>query len=64
MTTILSGLSAPTDLVLDLAAGEMHFTETPGVPHKIRRANLDGTGLTDIVTNNGAPIGLVLVNGP
>ena len=64
VTTILGGLSTPSDLVLDLAAGQMYFTETPAVPHRIRRANLDGSGIIDIVTDNGAPIGLVLVKGP
>jgi sugar lactone lactonase YvrE len=54
--TLLSGLSGPWGLALDVPGGKMYWTEF--AINKIRRANLDGTGVEDLVT-----VGLSHPNG-
>lgn len=45
----LAGLVTPGGLALDVPAGKMYWTEDD--TDKIRRANLDGTGIEDVVTS-------------
>ena len=58
--TIMSGLNAPETLVIDEEEEEMFFTLFNGSSPHIAKANLDGTGLTTILTaaGNSIQIGL------
>ena len=65
---VTEGLSHPLGLTLDVAGGKIYWTNTsfwpwggPGVD-KIRRANLDGTNVEDLVTTGFAAVahGIVL----
>jgi hypothetical protein len=48
------GLSAPGALTLDVANGKMYWTDS--AIDKIQRANLDGSGVEDlIITYSGGP---------
>jgi len=62
--TLLSSLSGPYGLALDVTGGKMYWTEfSSGV---IRRANLDGSGMEDLVTtglSHAAGIALDLTAG-
>jgi hypothetical protein len=60
VTTLLSGLSTPIGISLDLATGLIYFTELAG---QVLRVNLDGSGQTSIGTSSGAS-GVVHVDLP
>jgi sugar lactone lactonase YvrE len=45
---LVTGLSIPIGIALDVAAGKMYWTDSG--PDKIQRANLDGTGVEDLIT--------------
>jgi hypothetical protein len=49
--TLISSLSTPIGISLDLKAGEIYFTELAG---PIFRANLDGSGSKSIGSSSGA----------
>lgn len=52
--TLIEDLEAPRGLALDLKTGKIYWTDTGTA--KIHRANLDGSGIEDIVTfASGAP---------
>jgi DNA-binding beta-propeller fold protein YncE len=53
----LSG-SIPVDVALDLAGGKLYWTDLSA--SRIRRANLDGTLVQDVVTNTGNVSGIAL----
>jgi hypothetical protein len=55
--TVLSGLTVPLGLDVDVAGGKIYWTENiPGSDTgKIRRANLDGTDIQDLVMRNQTP---------
>lgn len=55
--TLITGQRSPAVLKLDLAAGQMYWTNYGG---DIRRANVDGTGETILVSQLSAPSGLAL----
>jgi hypothetical protein len=58
LTTLVKGLGQPQAPVLDLAGGQMYWTErgSEGVGEgKIQRANFDGTGLTTLVAGVTIP---------
>ncbi len=59
LTTIVTGLSRPRDLVLDLHAGKILWVDE--LTLKIQSANLDGTGVMDIVTGLSGPSSLTLL---
>jgi hypothetical protein len=46
--TVVSGISGPAGLAVDLVNGKIYWTEA--LTQKVRRANLDGTGIQDIAT--------------
>lgn len=57
--TLLSGLSGPWGIALDVAAGKMYWTEFS--TKKIRRADLDGSSVEDLVTSGlSYPMGIAL----
>ncbi len=57
--TLVTGLTNPHGIALDLANNHMYWAEYGG--HSIRRANLDGTNVVNIVTGlSGAPAGLAI----
>jgi hypothetical protein len=47
---VVSGLSFPDLLALDVAGGKVYWTDLTG---KVQRANLDGTGVEDLVSGLG-----------
>ncbi|NUO03391.1 MAG: hypothetical protein HUU01_22495, partial [Saprospiraceae bacterium] len=51
-----SGLVSPQGLALDLAGGKMYWSELNLANPVIRRANLDGSTIEDVVTENDAPL--------
>ncbi len=53
---IVTGLSFPNSIDLDIAAEQIYFSIA--VPQTIKRVNFDGTGLTDLITS-----GLSAVDG-
>ena len=46
MEDLVTGVILPDDLTVDLDAGKMYWTTS----RKIQRANLDGTGVEEVVT--------------
>ena len=46
---VASGLVSPRSIALDVAAGKMYWTDSG--ERKIQRANLDGSGVEDLVTS-------------
>ena len=57
-TTLISGLSQPLNLELDLANGHIYWADE--ATSKIERCILDGTGRTVAVTGLNMPIGLAI----
>ena len=58
--TLISGLSNPLGIALDLIHSRIYWTDT--VADKIQRANLNGTGVEDLVTTGlDTPWGIALV---
>ena len=51
IATLVSGLSTPIGISLDLSAGKMYFTELGG---QVFQANLDGSGKKTIGSSSGA----------
>ncbi len=78
---LISGLNSPRSIALNMQEGKMYWTEgtsetkgrrfgeiwIEGTPHtaKIRRANLDGTEIQDVITTGDYPYGIALdlING-
>lgn len=58
--TVLSGLPGPDGIAIDGPAGQIYWSEQTS--KKIRRANLDGTGATDVVViaSGAEPQGVAL----
>jgi low density lipoprotein receptor-related protein 5/6 len=64
LLTSANGLLDPRGVVLDPAAGKFYFADA--ADHKIRRANLDGSNLQDLVTTGQtqpADLAIDLANG-
>lgn len=55
---ISNGPEAPRGIALDLTAGKMYWTDF-GLG-KIRRANLDGSSIEDVLSNLNGPVGIRL----
>ena len=56
---LVSGLSHPSDIAVDLSGGKIYWTVTSSGPGKIQRANLDGSEVEDLVTTGLlGPIGI------
>ena len=55
---MLTGLSVPCYLALDVRAGKLYWTDRG--TGKIQRANLDGSQVEDVVTGLDGPVGLAL----
>ena len=49
LVTDTSGLIYPKGIALDLSSGKMYWTDSG--TRKIQRANLDGSGVEDLVTS-------------
>jgi hypothetical protein len=57
-TLVTSGLIAPSGLALHVAGGKMYWTDLE--TGKIQRANLDGSGVEDLVTGLSEPFAIAL----
>ena len=56
---VTAGLLNPQSIELDVAGGRMYWTDSG--TRKIRRANLDGSGVEDLVTTGlTSPHGIAL----
>ena len=56
---LVTGLSSPSGIALDVAAGKMYWTDLN--TGKIQRANMSGgSGVEDLVTGLGGPYGIAL----
>ena len=55
--TVLTGLSEPAGIALDVAVAKMYWADVQG---SILLANLDGTGLETLVTDGFGDIGIAL----
>ena len=56
--TIRTNLTSPTDIAVNTADGRLYWTEFSG---RIRRVNLDGTGLDTLLSDIGSPYGITVV---
>ena len=56
--TVRINLTSPTDIAVNTADGRLYWTEFSG---RIRRVNLDGTGLGTLVPDIGSPYGITVV---
>ena len=56
--TLVPGLNFPHDIALDLAGGELYFTDVRN--GLIQRANLDGSSVTTLVSGINQPHGIAL----
>ena len=56
---IRTNLTSPTDIALNTVDGRLYWTEFSG---RIRRLNLDGTGLATLVPDIGSPYGIVVAD--
>ena len=57
---LITDLDAPQGVSVDTAGRKIYWTEQ----NSIRRADLNGKNIEDVVTSVGTPIGIVLGNGP
>ena len=53
----MTGLDSPMGIALDVGGGQMYWTDGRD---KIQRANLDGSGVTDLATGLYDPTGIAL----
>ena len=51
----IAGVDGPIDISLDPLEGKLYWSEQGAPGARIRRANLDGSGVEDIVTTTSAP---------
>jgi len=51
----IAGVDAPIDISFDPLEGKLYWSELGAPGARIRRANLDGSGVEDIVTTTSAP---------
>ena len=56
---IHTNLTSPTDIAVNPADGRLYWTEFSG---RIRRVNLDGTGLGTLVPDIGSPYGIIVAS--
>ena len=54
---VRTNLTSPTDIALNPVDGRLYWTEFSG---RIRRVNLDGTGLDTLIPDIGSPYGIVV----
>ena len=57
--TIRTNLTSPTDIAVNTVDGRLYWTEFSG---RIRRMNLDGTGLDTLLPDIGSPYGIVVAD--
>ena len=57
--TVRTNLTSPTDIAVNPADGRLYWTEFSG---RIRRVNLDSTGLGALVPDIGSPYGIVVAD--
>ena len=57
---LITDLDAPQGVSVDTAGRKIYWTEQ----NNIRRADLNGENIEDVITSVGAPTGIVLGNGP
>ena len=57
--TVHINLTSPTDIALNAADGRLYWTEFSG---RIRRVNLDGTGLGTLLSDIGSPYGITVAD--
>ena len=62
-SNFITDLNAPRNLVLDVAGGKVYWTETTGTSGRIRRVNLDGSGVQNVATGLTAPLSLAVASG-
>ena len=48
---LVTGLSGPRGIAVDVTGGRIYWADEGGAGHRIRRSNLDGTEVTDLVTS-------------
>ena len=56
---IHTNLTSPTDIAVDIVNDRLYWTEFSG---RIRRVNLDGTGLDTLLSDIGSPYGIVVAD--
>ena len=60
---LITNLNAPKHITLDVVGSQVYWTETTEGFGRIRRANLDGSSVQNVVTNLTEPLSLVVING-
>ena len=60
---LITNLDTPRNLVLDVTGGKVYWTETTEASGRIRRANLNGSNVQNVVTGLVPPLSLAVANG-
>ena len=60
---LITDLDTPRNLVLDVTGNKVYWTETTEVSGRIRRANLNGSGVQNVATGLVSPLSLAVANG-
>ena len=60
---LITDLDTPRNLVLDVTGGNVYWTETTEASGRIRRANLEGSGVQNVATGLVPPLSLAVANG-
>ncbi len=60
---LITDLDMPRHLVLDVTGGKVYWTETREASGRIRRANLNGSGVQNVVMGLVPPLSLAVANG-
>ena len=60
---LITDLDTPRNLVLDVTGGKVYWTETTEASGRIRRANLNGSGVQNVATGLVPPLSLTVANG-
>ena len=60
---LITDLDTPRHLVLDVTGGKVYWTETTEASGRVRRANLNGSGVQNVATGLVSPLSLAVANG-
>ena len=59
---LITDLDTPRNLVLDVTGGKVYWTETTEASGRVRRANLNGSGVQNVATGLVPPLSLAVAN--
>ncbi len=62
-SNLITDLNTPRHITLDVAGGKVYWTEMGQQDGRIRRANLNGSGVQNVATGLTAPLSLAVASG-